>query len=118
VGADAAGRAGAGSAAPPRTPYKLPRISIARPFKTPESSAKTVDGSLPEAASGNVLDEKAVGPQRQKMVRVGDLKDMIPASIRALWFEMRGFATLLTMKSGMAPGVLYPHPEEWPPAAS
>src|SRR5690242_6765239 len=73
VGADAAGRAGAGSAAPPRTPYKLPRISIARPFKTPESSAKTVDGSLPDAASGHVLDEKAVRPQRQKMVRIGDL---------------------------------------------
>ncbi len=73
MGADAAGRAGAGSAAPPRTPYRLPRISIARPFKTPESSAKTVDGSLPEAASGQVLDEKAVGPQRQKMVRMGDL---------------------------------------------
>ena len=52
MGADAAGRAGADGAAPSRTPYNLLRISTARPFKTPESSANTVDSSLPEAVSG------------------------------------------------------------------
>jgi len=51
----------------------LPRISIARPFKTPESSAKTVDGSLPEAASGDVSRRESRGAATPKMVRMGDL---------------------------------------------
>ena len=38
-----------------------------------ESSAKTIDGSLPERRAGAVLDEKCGGPQCQKMVRMGDL---------------------------------------------
>src|SRR5882757_4292430 len=41
-----------------------------------ESSAKTVDGSLPERRSGAVLDEKCGRPQCQKMVRKGDLTGM------------------------------------------
>jgi hypothetical protein len=38
-----------------------------------ESSAKTIDGSLPERRTGVVLDEKCGQPQCQKMVRRGDL---------------------------------------------
>jgi hypothetical protein len=38
-----------------------------------ESSAKTIDGSLPGARSDAVLDEKAGKPQCQKMVRWVDL---------------------------------------------
>ena len=60
-------------AAPPRTPYFLLRISIARPFRTTKSSAKTIDGSLPGCASRAVLDENYGRPQCQKMVRRGDL---------------------------------------------
>jgi len=40
VGADAAGRARAALAAPPRTPYVLLRISIARPFGRPNPQPK------------------------------------------------------------------------------
>jgi hypothetical protein len=38
-----------------------------------ESSAKTVDGSLPESRTGVVLDEKYGKPQCQKMVSGTDL---------------------------------------------
>src|SRR5437870_5713612 len=70
VGRNAAGiaRARTALAAPPRTPNFSLRISIARPFGT-RSSAKTVDGLLPSPRSKAVLDEKALKPQCQKMVR-------------------------------------------------
>jgi hypothetical protein len=42
-------------------------------LEEPESSAKTIEGSLPERRSGAVLDEKCGKPQCQKMVRRGDL---------------------------------------------
>jgi inorganic triphosphatase YgiF len=43
-------------------------------LEEPESSAKTIDGSLPERRSKAVLDEKCGEPQCQKMVRRDDLK--------------------------------------------
>ena len=42
-------------------------------LRTPESSAKTIDGSLPGPRPAVVLDEKYGRPQCQKMVRRGDL---------------------------------------------
>src|SRR5438876_5195833 len=70
VGRDAAGIAWAPAAlaAPPGTPSFSLRISIARPFGT-GSSAKTVDGLLPNPRSEAVLDEKCLKPQCQKIVR-------------------------------------------------
>jgi len=70
----AAGIAGAASAVPPKTPSKRLRISIAKPYSAKESSAKTVDGSLPVERLTVLLDEKAARPQRKKPVRMGDLK--------------------------------------------
>ena len=60
-------------AAPPRTPYFSLRISIARPFGSPKSSAKTIDGSLPRRRPQAFLDENYGRPQWAKMVRGADL---------------------------------------------
>jgi hypothetical protein len=74
VGNDAAGiaQAQAASAAPPRTPYFSPRISIARPYEA-SSWAKTVDGWLLRTGFNAVLNEKRLKPQCQKIVRRADL---------------------------------------------
>jgi len=44
---------------------------------TLESSAKTIDGSLPGQRRAAVLDEKCARPQCQKMVRRGDLMEIV-----------------------------------------
>jgi len=73
VGADAAGIAGADWAAPSRTPYNLLRISIARPFKTPNPRPKPLPVRCRRWRPAILLDEKAVSPQCPKMVRMSDL---------------------------------------------
>src|SRR3954470_5379956 len=56
----------------PKSPNFRCESALPNP-RTPESSAKTLDGSLPAARVGPFLDEKRQWPQCQKMVSRGDV---------------------------------------------
>ena len=112
MGRVAAGIAGVrtASAAPPRTPHILPRISIARPLRKPNPRPKPLTVRCRDGASEVVLDDKCPKPQCQKMVRSADLVRPWPPPVRRV--STRQYHKHVYTRGAPRPGLLNLPPRE------